>query len=81
MQATSGQVCGKAAWGSHIPSVKAYWGLLPAGSSGVEFTTSVAPSAGRSSPSMVKWYSGDPGVIDGGPGLVCIPAVIQRMVP
>ena len=81
MQVSSGQVCGRAGWGSHIPSVKAYPGPLPTGASGIEFTTHVALSAGRSSLSMVKWYQGDPGVINSGTGLVCIPVTILRVVP
>jgi hypothetical protein len=79
MQMSSGLVCGRAAWGSHIPSVKAYPGPLPPGESGIEFTTSVAP--GRSTPSMIKWYDGDPGVISSAPGLACIPASIHKSVP
>ena len=81
IQVKSGQVCGRAAWGSHIPSVKAYPGPLPSGASGIEFTTDIKLSPGRSSPSMVKWYRGDPGVIDSGPGLVCIPVAILKVVP
>lgn len=81
MQVRSQQVCGKAGWGSHIPSVKAYPGPLPASASGIEFTTGVAPSPGRSSPSMTKWYQGDPGVVNSGAGMVCIAVTIMKVVP
>jgi hypothetical protein len=81
MQVTTKRVCGRAAWGSHIPSVKAYPGSLPVGCQGIEFTTAVRPSSGRSTPSMIKWYQGDPGVIVGGPGLACIPVTVVRVVP
>ncbi len=81
MQLQTGRVCGHAAWGSAFPTVKAYWGQLPAGASGIEFTTSVAPTPGRSTPSVVKWYQGTVGVISSGPGLVCIPVAIRKVVP
>jgi hypothetical protein len=75
------KICGKSAWGSHIPTVKAYPGHLPPADSGIEFSTPVAPTPGSSTPSMVKWYQGTPGVISGGPGLVCIPVSILKVVP
>lgn len=81
MQISTGRICGKPAWGSRFPTVKAYPGPLKPGDSGIEFTTLVALTPGRSSPSMVKWYQGSPGVIDSGPDLVCIPAHIHKVVP
>lgn len=81
IQVATMKVYGRAAWGSHIPSVKAYRGPLPPSDSGIEFSTPIAPTPGTSTPSMVKWYQGSPGVIDRGPGLVCIPANILKVVP
>jgi hypothetical protein len=54
-QIRSGRICGRAAWYSQIPSVKAYPGPLPDGASGIEFVTSIAPTPGASTPSVVKW--------------------------
>lgn len=45
-----------------IPRVKAYIGALPAGRSGIEFTTSIEPDRG-SPPGQVSWSEGRPGVL------------------
>lgn len=74
-QEHGGLICGKAARGSQIPSVKAYIGPLPVGTRGVEFVTVVRPHA-LTHPTLVQWYQNDPGVIDGNPGFVCIPVSI-----
>lgn len=81
MQVSSGQVCGRPAWGSSFPTVKAYPGPLPAGASGIEFSTTIAPTPGGSTPSMTKWYQGTSGVINTAPGLVCIPVTVIKVVP
>jgi hypothetical protein len=79
MQQT-GQVCGNPAWGSNIPTVKAYWGPLPAGTSGLEFETIVPPTPGRSVPNYAMWYPGSTGVTMVN-GMACIPATNFRSVP
>ena len=81
MQVNTQRVCGRPAWGSHIPSVKAYPGPLPMTSSGIEFTSMITPNAGHSTPSMIKWYQGDHGLLPSGPNLACIPVTILRVVP
>jgi hypothetical protein len=75
-----GQLCGGPAWGSSIPSVKAYDGPLPGGASGIEFTTTVPPTPG-SPPGLVKWYKGSPGVYASTTDLVCIAVNVRRSVP
>ncbi len=44
-----------------IPRVKAYIGPLPAGRTGIEFTTSVEPDSGYP-PGQACWSEGRPGV-------------------
>lgn len=62
MQQASGEIWGKAANTSTIPSVKAYRGPLPATKRGIEFTTSVPPTAGGT-PYEADWYPCLPGII------------------
>ena len=78
-QQSTNKVCGR---GSHqsgadvssIPTVKAYYGRLPANQHGIEFETSLAPrSIQRVQGGTVPWPQGCPGVLDEGNGLVCIP--------
>jgi hypothetical protein len=42
--------------GGAFPSVHAYWGPLPPGANGIEFTTNVPPT--HPSPSMAVWVHG-----------------------
>ena len=55
-QVLSGEIWGKEARGSNIPSVKAYRNHIPAGSRGIEFTTPVAPQRGSGTPYEARWY-------------------------
>ena len=61
-QERSGEIWGRAARWSNIPSVKAYRHALPDAWRGIEFTTPVAPTPGRGSPYEARWYDGTPGV-------------------
>jgi hypothetical protein len=46
-----------------IPTVKAYYGALPAGASGIEFTTTLPHDSRYSSPVQANWlYPHTPGV-------------------
>ena len=81
---STGLVCGRgrrqAGGGrSPFPAVKAYIGPLPAGTSGIEFTTPILPTSG--SPPQAIWPLDAPGVIskDGG-DLACIPVVITKAI-
>lgn len=56
LQVASGEVWGRPARGSQIPSVKAYVGSLPGGQRGIEFHTEVPPDPGSSTPFEVRWY-------------------------
>jgi hypothetical protein len=60
-QKKSGEIMGKPARGSGIPSVKAYRGKLSS-RRGIEFDTSVAPTPGSGTPHEARWYDGTPGV-------------------
>jgi hypothetical protein len=63
-QVASGEIWGRPARGSNIPSVKAYRNALPAGQRGVEFTTTVLPQRGSGTPYEARWYYPDtPGVL------------------
>jgi hypothetical protein len=77
----SGEVRGRAPWGSDIPAVQAYWGPLLPNCSGIEFETAVAPTSGSSTPSMAYWYAGTSGVVSRSNDLVCIPVIVRRSVP
>lgn len=81
MMIASGEACGRAAWGSHFPTVQAYWGPLKPGASGIEFETAVQPQAGSCTPSMAYWYAHTPGVSTKPAGMVCIPVVVRKSVP
>ena len=61
-QQLSGEIMGKGARPSGLPSVKAYRNTIPAGARGVEFDTSVAPTAGSGTPYEARWYEGTLGV-------------------
>ena len=65
LQQKSGEIWGKPSRFSHIPKVKAYVGVLPAGRSGVEFETDVQPDAGCP-PGQAFWSAGNPGVQQAG---------------
>jgi hypothetical protein len=63
-QVASGEIWGRPARGSDIPSVKAYRNALPAGQRGVEFTTAVLPQKGSGTPYEARWYyPNTPGVL------------------
>src|ERR1700719_1523274 len=66
LQQQSSEIWGQAAVHSRMPSVKAFYGRLLEGRSGVEFYTPVRPTniglGNQGSP--VYWYRGDPGVQD-----------------
>jgi hypothetical protein len=55
-QVKSGEIWGRPARWSNIPSVKAYRQRIPPGERGVEFTTPVAPHPGSGSPYEARWY-------------------------
>jgi hypothetical protein len=56
LQVNSGEIWGKPARWSNIPSVKAYRNSIPAGQRGIEFDTPIAPQKGSGSPYEAKWY-------------------------
>ncbi|WP_052026796.1 hypothetical protein [Rhodovulum sp. PH10] len=55
-QVETGEIWGRPARGSDIPSVKAYRGPMPDGRRGIEFTTPVAPQPGSGSLYEARWY-------------------------
>lgn len=55
-QVASGEIWGKPARWSDIPSVKAYRGTVPPGDRGIEFTTGVRAEKGSGSRLEAKWY-------------------------
>lgn len=55
-QVQSGEIWGKEARWSNIPSVKAYRNQIPAKRRGIEFTTPLAPHPGSGSPVEARWY-------------------------
>ena len=61
-QEASGELWGRAPFGSHIPKVKAYRGPLPAGKRGIEFVTDVPPDPG-STPKRAEWSGPRRGVV------------------
>lgn len=61
-QQQSGEIWGKAANFSTIPTVKAYRGSLPPYTRGIEFTTNVPPTLGAGSPFEAAWYPCLPGI-------------------
>ena len=61
LQQCSGEIMGKAARWSDIPSVKAYRGML-SNARGIEFDTSVHPTRGSGTPFEARWYEGTTGV-------------------
>ena len=77
MQVQSGQMWGREAYGSSIPTVKAYVGPLPAGEQGVEFTTEAEPNAGAPQ-GQAKWYPGSPGVTVNSQGYAVINVTITK---
>ena len=84
LQVSTMMVCGRGARQSGggvspILSVKAYIGPLPAGTSGIEFTTDVRPSlSSLRLGGPVVWHDGTPGTVARGP-LVCIPVTTIKM--
>ncbi|MBV1797148.1 hypothetical protein [Siccirubricoccus sp. G192] len=82
-QALSGEVWGRPARGSGIPSVKAYFGPLVPGQRGIEFTTPVPHDPNYSYPFEARWYYGHtPGVQLNNYGFAFIPAVVtNKQVP
>ncbi len=76
---------GKAANFATRPSVKAYLGPLPAGDSGIEFTTDVSHDAAHSTPDRAIWlYPDTPGVSltqIRGVDYAWIPASVMKIVP
>lgn len=56
VQVASGEVWGRPARGSNIPSVKAYRNALPQGQRGIEFSTAVSPHKGSGTPYEARWY-------------------------
>jgi len=61
-QIAAQQVASREIWGRPIgnggafPAVKAYWGPLPPGQNGIEFTTPIPPT--HPNPSMALWIHG-----------------------
>ena len=84
-QEASGEVWGRPARGSSIPSVKAYRNALPSGRRGIEFTTPISPTPGSGSPYEARWYYGHtPGVTmtrKDGEDFAVIPASVINMQP
>ena len=72
---SSGQLWGKARQGSEIPQVQAKAGLLPSGSLGVEFCTTIKPHGGGNPLLPVWYYPNTPGTftVPGHPGYAGIP--------
>jgi RHS repeat-associated protein len=63
---SSGELWGKAPAGSNTPQVKAYYGTLPVGARGIEFTTAVPADPSSGHPTNARWLPGMPGVrLDG----------------
>ena len=54
-QVQSGEIWGRPARGSSIPSVKAYRNAMPSGQRGIEFSTAITPHGGGS-PYEARWY-------------------------
>ena len=77
-QVASGEIWGRPARGSSIPSVKAYRNQLPANRRGIEFITQVMPSKGSGSPFEARWYYGDLGVVQNSAGFAVIPAIVIK---
>jgi hypothetical protein len=77
-QAASGEIWGRAARGSNIPSVKAYRNALPAHSRGIEFVTPVAPTPGSGTPYEARWYLGTTGVRQNSAGFAVISAIVIK---
>ena len=61
-QEATGEIWGRAAFGSTIPKVKAYTGPLPVGQRGIEFTADIPPDDGCA-PSRAEWSGPRPGVV------------------
>jgi hypothetical protein len=61
-QQVSGEIMGKGARPSGLPSVKAYRNRIPPSARGIEFDTSVTPTAGSGTPYEARWYEGTLGV-------------------
>lgn len=55
-QVSSGEIWGaRSLYGSAFPTVRAFRGPLPPGKDGIEFSTSVPPTRGASTPIEVYW--------------------------
>ena len=68
-QRASGEIWGKAANTSTIPTVKAYRGPLPLNKRGVEFETDILPTKGTGTPYEADWYPCLPGINPCSPGI------------
>jgi hypothetical protein len=68
-QQASGEIWGKAANTSTIPTVKAYRGTLPPNTRGIEFTTNISPTPGTGSPYEANWYPCLTNIIPCSPGV------------
>jgi hypothetical protein len=80
-QKASGEIWGKPARGSSIPSVKAYFSGLPPHQPGVEFTTTVAHDPRYSTPIEARWYyPHTPGVRLNVQDYAVIPAAVTKIV-
>lgn len=60
-QETVEELWGRTPRGGLVPAVQAYFGPLPPGRRGIEFTTEVEPDAGRP-PGQAFWSGPRPGV-------------------
>lgn len=55
-QVSTSEIWGaRSMYGSAFPTVRAFRGRLPAGKDGIEFSTSVPPTRGASTPKEVYW--------------------------
>lgn len=86
LQAASGEIWGAPArLNGLFPCVKAYRGPLPPATRGIEFTTTVAPDMGSSTPIEFRWYyPQNPRVelrVSAGIDYACIPAQVDNRQP
>lgn len=84
-QVASGEIWGRAPYGSSIPTVQAYRNSLPPARRGIEFTSSVLPARGSGTPYEARWYLGHtPGVVrrqKNGEDFAMIPANVTNKQP
>lgn len=82
-QRKSGEVWGRAPWGSDIPTDQAFVGPLPARETGVQFETDVEPSKINPLSLEVRWRLGDPGVMlrsENGEDFAAITVTVTKIV-